>query len=226
MAIFRCSQERLWIALAAVLGLALTTADCAIYESTGGVRRTVGDRETGTSGGTSCDHNRVADKGGVLSVDRLALSAAARICAESYGDRFVFHSERVLGFSSRTAAHVQTDSNGRPTSTPVRPVSRHRVPVLRVHGGGSLCWGARLAALVAKQRSNDVADDEASDDSSDDDDAYENLDVFDDDTDDDDVWLVSLLAAPIPFLPAPEFATESWVAPLFTRFSTLQQLRC
>jgi hypothetical protein len=217
MTIIRRSQRRLWIALAAILGLALTTVDRAIYESTGDVRRIAQDRET--SGGASSDHNRLAEKG--WSVDRLALSAAARLCAECYGDRFVCHSERAVGISSKTASRIQKECDV-PTTTPVRPTTRHRVPVLRVHGGASLCWGARLAALVAKQRSNDADDDKASDDTNDDDDAYENLDVYDDS----DVPVATLLAEPVPFQPAPEFATESWVAASFTPFTTRVPLRC
>jgi hypothetical protein len=218
MTIIHPSLNRWWIAVGAIVGLALTTTDASYGESARCAGPTVVGRAMRVRPEGFSDHKRIDEKGVDLNADRGPSSAAAQICNECCDDCRDSCSQSLVGFSSKAGDDIRDGRNGRAT-TSGRTATRLRALVTRLHRG---LWPSRPRATLTKELLGDPDDDKASDDPNDDDDAYEDLDVYDNTN----VPIVAWLAEPVPFLAAPQGATETWVAPSLTRSRALQRLRC
>jgi hypothetical protein len=215
MTIIHHSLKRWWIAVGAIVGLALTITGAPYGEATWCAGPTVVDRAMSACPEAFRDHKRVDETGVDQNAGRQASSAVAQICNECCDDCRDPCSQSLVGFSSK----ARDDVRGGRATTPGRTASRLRALVTRLHRG---FWPGRPRATLTKELLGDPDDDKASDDPNDDDDAYEDLDVYDNTN----VPIVAWLAEPVPLLAAPEGATETWVAPSLTRSRALQRLRC
>lgn len=219
MAIIRCSLRRWWIALTAILGLALTTTSGSSWQLAGGVRATNFDRTTSASPKVFPERKEVDEEGLRQDAARQASALPVKTRNECVDEHSASCSQP-QGASSAKTGHHGGDRQTAPQAAPVRTCSRLRSLVTRLHRG---FWSGHPVAPLMKQRWSDSDDDQASDDPNDDDDAYEDLDVYDNT---DDAPIVVRFVELGPFLPATEFATEIAVAPFFTPSSMLQRLRC
>jgi hypothetical protein len=216
-----CSQKQWWIAFGAALWFALSTTAASSGETTGSVGTTGPDRATCAGPGALSESVQVEVRRMGLNVNGRKVLAAAQIRTNADGDPCGNRSQRVVAYSSSTGDHIQK-GHSVPAAAPGKAASRGSVHALRSHGWAAHFGRGRFAATFAKQLAGDPDDDQASDNPHDDDDAYEDIDVYYNT----DVPTIGWVPAPVPFLAAPEFATETWVAPAFTPFSMLQRLRC
>jgi hypothetical protein len=216
-----CSQKRSWITLAATFWLALLTSAATKGETGGSAGATVANRANCPGPGTLSESILVEEPRSDPNVNARRPLVAAQVRTKACGEPCVDRLQPLVGFSSRTGDEIQK-GQGVPITATGKAASRVRVHVFRSHGWSSLFGRGRFPATFAKHLSGDPDDDQASDNPNDDDDAYADIDVYDNT----DVPNIGWLPVPVPFLAVPEFATEPWVAPSFTPFSTLKRLRC